>query len=52
MAVLVCVETRTCYYMTVCLYNGLKQACVMYKCIDIVIPGYSIDSPYITVYTM
>ena len=33
-----------------CLYNALKQACVIHKCGGIVIPGYSIDSPCITMY--
>ena len=49
-AVLVCVEAGKCFYMNGCLYNALKQACVIHKCGGKVIPGYSIDSPCITVY--
>ena len=49
-AVLVCVEAGKCYYTNSCLYNALKQACVIHKCGGIVIPGYSIDSPCITIY--
>ena len=43
-AVLVCVEAGKCYYMNGCLYNALKQACVIHKCGGIVISGYFIDS--------
>ena len=49
-AVLVCFEAGKCYYMNDCLYNALKQACVIHKWGGIVIPGYSIDSSCITVY--
>ena len=33
-----------------CLYNALKQACVIHQCGGIVFPGYAIDSPCITMY--
>ena len=44
-AVLVCVEAGKCYYTNSCLYNALKQACVIHQCGGIVFPGYAIDSP-------
>ena len=49
-AVLVCVEAGQCYYTNSCLYNALKQACVIHQCGGIVFPGYAIDSPCITMY--